>query len=216
MQGCCAHDHDCEDADCGPAWSLHKHIALDKVWFVGCAALIGGWVSVGVGVGSIASGDRGVRQHAGCGAAKLEVRDMNGHEAPPAARSPPYSCTPGVEPGAACGFFFFSLRIRRPYTLPNPATPYASHNPTNHQKQVRCLNEAATGSCRGVFRPWAARLDFGAAPPLESHPGDPELLLHVPFDGQVVLKAICIIGGPLPFLRPAPESWETCLLEKSN
>lgn len=24
--GCCAHDHDCEAAECGPAWSLHSHI----------------------------------------------------------------------------------------------------------------------------------------------------------------------------------------------
>jgi hypothetical protein len=23
---CCNHDHDCEAADCGPAYSLYKHI----------------------------------------------------------------------------------------------------------------------------------------------------------------------------------------------
>ena len=28
---CCAHDHDCEAADCGPAYSLFKHIDLAKV-----------------------------------------------------------------------------------------------------------------------------------------------------------------------------------------
>jgi hypothetical protein len=30
-QGCCSHDHDCEAADCGPAYSLYTHIALDQV-----------------------------------------------------------------------------------------------------------------------------------------------------------------------------------------
>lgn len=29
---------------------------------------------------------------------------------------------------------------------------------------------------------------------LRSNDDDPELLIHIPFDGQVVLKAICIIG----------------------
>ena len=28
---CCAHDHDCEAADCGPSWSLHEHIDMSKV-----------------------------------------------------------------------------------------------------------------------------------------------------------------------------------------
>lgn len=28
---CCAHDHDCEAADCGPAWSLHTHIDSARV-----------------------------------------------------------------------------------------------------------------------------------------------------------------------------------------
>ncbi|KAK9800242.1 hypothetical protein WJX73_004888 [Symbiochloris irregularis] len=28
---CCAHDHDCESSDCGPAWSLHTHIDTAKV-----------------------------------------------------------------------------------------------------------------------------------------------------------------------------------------
>ena len=30
-QGCCAHDHDCEASDCGPAWSLHEHIDHSNV-----------------------------------------------------------------------------------------------------------------------------------------------------------------------------------------
>lgn len=89
FKGCCVHDHDCEAADCGPSWSLYKHIDLHK---------------------------------------------------------------------------------------------------------VRCLNESEEGSCKRVFKPWAQRLDFSTAP-LESNEDDPELLIHVPFDGQVVLKAICVIGG---------------------
>ena len=28
---CCAHDHDCEAADCGPAWSLHTKVHADRV-----------------------------------------------------------------------------------------------------------------------------------------------------------------------------------------
>lgn len=28
---CCNHNHDCEEADCGPAYSLYKHIDLHKV-----------------------------------------------------------------------------------------------------------------------------------------------------------------------------------------
>ena len=32
-QACCAHDHDCEAADCGPAYSLHKHINFSGVSF---------------------------------------------------------------------------------------------------------------------------------------------------------------------------------------
>lgn len=35
---CCAHDHDCEAADCGPAWSLHTRITLDRVTALNAAA----------------------------------------------------------------------------------------------------------------------------------------------------------------------------------
>lgn len=28
---CCAHDHDCEAADCGPSWSLHEHVDMSHV-----------------------------------------------------------------------------------------------------------------------------------------------------------------------------------------
>jgi hypothetical protein len=46
-----------------------------------------------------------------------------------------------------------------------------------------------------VFRPWPQRT-IPLEQPLLSDEDDPELLLHVPFDGQVKLTAICVIGGP--------------------
>ncbi|CAG9465184.1 unnamed protein product [Pedinophyceae sp. YPF-701] len=64
------------------------------------------------------------------------------------------------------------------------------HIDTGH---VRCLNEAVPGSCKGVFRPWHTRGDTDHV--LESNDDDPELLLHIPFNGQVTLKAICVVGG---------------------
>lgn len=36
--GCCAHDHDCDAADCGPAWSLHTHVAAGRVRALNAAA----------------------------------------------------------------------------------------------------------------------------------------------------------------------------------
>ncbi|WIA37737.1 hypothetical protein OEZ86_014615 [Tetradesmus obliquus] len=86
---CCSHDHDCEAADCGPAYSLYKHI---------------------------------------------------------------------------------------------------------DQLHIRCLNEDVDGSCKNVFKAWAQRTQ-ATDNPLRSDPDDAELLLHIPFDGAVKLKAICVIGG---------------------
>ena len=53
--------------------------------------------------------------------------------------------------------------------------------------QVWALNEARAGSVRGVFRPWAERLDM-SLPTLDSNDDDPELLIHVPFNGTVKIK----------------------------
>ncbi|GFR49844.1 hypothetical protein Agub_g11741 [Astrephomene gubernaculifera] len=100
-KACCAHDHDCESADCGVAYSLYKHISTD---------------------------------------------------------------------------------------------------------QVRCLNEQVVGSCRTVLRPWSDRLQPPPAPgPLRSNPDDEEqeLLLHIPFDGAVKLKAISLISAGPPGTAPA-------------
>eukprot|EP00884_Botryococcus_braunii_P008180 jgi/Botrbrau1/17363/Bobra.0015s0104.1 len=89
FQPCCAHDHDCEAADCGPAWSLYQHI---------------------------------------------------------------------------------------------------------NTQLLTCLNEAEVGAVKRVFRPWGERTNMSISP-LESNDDDPELLIHVPFDGHVKIKAICVIGG---------------------
>lgn len=60
--------------------------------------------------------------------------------------------------------------------------------------QVTCLNEAVDGSCKNVFKPWAERTTPTAIP-LRSDDDDPELLLHIPMNGAMRLKAICIVGG---------------------
>jgi hypothetical protein len=39
-QACCNHDHDCDEADCAPGYSLYKHIDIPKVR--SSAALPGG------------------------------------------------------------------------------------------------------------------------------------------------------------------------------
>jgi hypothetical protein len=50
-QACCAHDHDCDAADCGPAWSLHTHITSHRVTALNAAApaepaaLLRGWAA---------------------------------------------------------------------------------------------------------------------------------------------------------------------------
>lgn len=61
--------------------------------------------------------------------------------------------------------------------------------------RVACLNEASEGCCRHVFKPWSERTNFDG-PSLQSCEDDPELLLHIPFDGELKVKAITVIGGP--------------------
>lgn len=67
--------------------------------------------------------------------------------------------------------------------------------------QVACLNEDTDGGCKRIFKPWEERMDFSGEP-LRSCDGDPELLLHIPFDGAVKVRAIAIIGGS-PETAPA-------------
>ena len=61
---------------------------------------------------------------------------------------------------------------------------------------VRALNEALPG-CAGerLLRAWPRRLDFSAGP-CDSADDDPELIVHVPFNVDVKIKSLCIIGGP--------------------
>lgn len=65
-------------------------------------------------------------------------------------------------------------------------------------QRVRCLNEAVDGSCKKVFKPWHRRLEPArdSGEQLDSAEDDPELLLHVPFDGAVKLTGITVVGGP--------------------
>lgn len=56
--------------------------------------------------------------------------------------------------------------------------------------QVSALNEAVAGSAVSVLRPWQQRLDL-PLPNLDSNEDDPELLIHIPFDGTVKLKVCC-------------------------
>lgn len=75
--------------------------------------------------------------------------------------------------------------------------------------QVWCLNEAMEGSAQGVFRAWDKRLEAPETP-LESNDDDPELLLHVPFDGAAKVKALCIIGAT-QFGLVSRRDMNTCL-----
>ena len=59
---------------------------------------------------------------------------------------------------------------------------------------MSCLNEAVAGSAKNVFRSWSQRLqDLDV--PLDSNEDDAELLITIPFNGAVKIKAISIIGG---------------------
>ena len=60
--------------------------------------------------------------------------------------------------------------------------------------QIRVLNSAESSSTSEVFRSWAKRLEEPLNP-LLSNDDDPELLIHVPFTGNVKIKAISVMGG---------------------
>ena len=61
-----------------------------------------------------------------------------------------------------------------------------------------------------MFREWYDRLNF-SVPATCSNREDPELLVHVPFDGTVKLKAICVIGTShsCPLLRDGRRPFST-------
>jgi hypothetical protein len=61
--------------------------------------------------------------------------------------------------------------------------------------RVTALNAAAPAEPAALLRAWGGRCD-PADPPLRSDDDDPpELIVHVPFDGQVRVTAIAIVGG---------------------
>ena len=70
--------------------------------------------------------------------------------------------------------------------------------------RVRCLNESAAGSARGVFKGLAdaERREPGRA--LESCEGDGDLLLHVPFTCTVRVMRLCIASCAAPPGARAP------------
>ena len=58
--------------------------------------------------------------------------------------------------------------------------------------KLECLNERVEGSGKKVFKAWDKRLEMDDY--LESD-CDPELLINVPFTGNVKLKSIIVLGG---------------------
>ena len=62
--------------------------------------------------------------------------------------------------------------------------------------RVRCLNAAAApaGAAARVLRPLADRRERAAAACLRSNAGDSELLLHIPFNSAVQVRALCFGG----------------------
>ncbi|KAJ1912670.1 hypothetical protein H4219_005516 [Mycoemilia scoparia] len=59
--------------------------------------------------------------------------------------------------------------------------------------QVRCMNEKVKDSIKGIFKPWDERMDTTK---FVDSDADEQLIVHIPFTGQVKLKSIIIRGGP--------------------
>lgn len=58
--------------------------------------------------------------------------------------------------------------------------------------KMECLNERIEGSGRTIFRSWDRRLNFEQF--VESD-CDAELLINIPFTGNVKLKSLIVLGG---------------------
>lgn len=59
--------------------------------------------------------------------------------------------------------------------------------------RVRCLNESVAESGKTVIKPWDQRFDRTKYVESDS---DQQLIVHIPFTGEVKLKSVCILGGP--------------------
>lgn len=59
--------------------------------------------------------------------------------------------------------------------------------------RVYCLNEGSTRTGKNVFKPKDLKLERDVV--LQSHQGDPELLLFIPFICPVKIMSLCVIGG---------------------
>ena len=60
--------------------------------------------------------------------------------------------------------------------------------------KVQCFNEQIQGSVLNVIRPMADKLDNSGGPPITSAYG-PDLVLVIPFNSEVKVKTILVIGG---------------------
>ena len=67
----------------------------------------------------------------------------------------------------------------------------ASLLPSIDKERVTAQNERHPGSARSLFRPFETRLEFSS--PCESIPGDPDLIIQVPFTSSVRVKSISIL-----------------------
>ena len=59
--------------------------------------------------------------------------------------------------------------------------------------KIRCLNAITSNNAYKIFKSYDKRMEN--EPFIESHEGDPELLLHVTFSEAVKIKSFCVIGA---------------------
>ena len=61
--------------------------------------------------------------------------------------------------------------------------------------KLTCLNETSENSGKLVFKPWERRLDKLDKEDFVESDADEELLINIPFTGNVKLKGLIVIGG---------------------
>eukprot|EP01135_Chromosphaera_perkinsii_P008701 Nk52_evm34s1444 gene=Nk52_evmTU34s1444 len=62
-------------------------------------------------------------------------------------------------------------------------------------EKVVCLNESETDSAKKVFKPWEDRLSVDG---FVQSDADEELIIHIPFTGDMKIKSICVHGPTNP------------------